>query len=77
MRSDLLAPRPDVGLDQHTSIVEFSEVRFEGSPRGSWLPRVAQVIINFQGWIFTNRHRYSQYRLFTVRSIDGPKTIKK
>jgi hypothetical protein len=77
MRSDLLAPRPDVDLDQHTSIIEFSEVRFEGLSGGLWLPRVMQLVLKFKGWTFSNRHRYSQYRLFTVQSIDGPKKIKK
>ena len=77
MRSDLLGPRSDVGLEQHTSIIDFSEFRFDGLSRTLWLPREVRLVIKFKGWKFTNQHRYSQYRLFTVSSIDGPKRIKK
>jgi hypothetical protein len=77
MRSDLLGSRSDVGLEQHTGIIDFSECRFDGSSRTLWLPREVRLVIKFKGWKFTNQHRYSQYRLFTVNSIDGPKIIKK
>ena len=77
MRSELLAPRSDAGLDQHTSIIDFSEFRFEGLSRTLWLPREVQLVLKFKGWKFSNRHRYSQYRLFAVESIDGAKKIKK
>ncbi len=77
MRSELLAPRSDAGLDQHTSIIDFGEFRFEGLSRTLWLPREVQLVLKFKGWKFSNRHRYSQYRLFAVESIDGAKKIKK
>jgi hypothetical protein len=77
MRSDLLVPRPDIGLQQHTSIIVFTEVQFPSLSGTLWLPREVQLIVAFQGWTFRNRHRYSQYHLFSVETIEGPKQLKK
>ncbi len=75
MRLELLVPRTDVGLDRHTTKIELSEVRLSEANRTLWLPREVQVIISWRGWRLQNRHHYSQYRLFTVESQDGPKQI--
>ena len=75
MRSDLLVKRPDIRLDQHTAVIDFAEVNFKTLPRSFWLPREVQIIVRFEGWRFQNRHRYSQYRLFSVESQDGPKKL--
>lgn len=75
MRSELLAPRPDVDLEAHTSIIEFSEVRFDGLSRTLWLPKELELILKFRGYEFRNRHRYSDYHLFSVRSIEGPRKV--
>ena len=73
MRSELLVRRPDVGLERHTSIIDFKEIRFEAISRSLWLPREVQIIVKFDGYRFKNRHRYSQYRIFSVESHDGVK----
>jgi hypothetical protein len=75
MRTDLLTRRPDIGLDQHTTWIEFGETHFDQSPRTLWLPSEVRVLVRFNGWKFENRHRYSQYRLFTVESRDGQKQL--
>lgn len=75
MRLDLLTPRRDVGLDQHTTWVEFEEVRFNNTSRTLWLPHEMRIMIAWKGWKFSNRHAYSQYRLFSVESQDGTKQI--
>ena len=75
MRSDLLTRRTDIGLEQHSTWIEFGEVRFGQSPRVFWLPSEVRVLVRFNGWKFENRHRYSQYRLFTVESQDGQKQL--
>ena len=75
MRLDLLAPRTDVGLEQHTTWVEFEEVRFDSASRTLWLPHEVRIVIVCKGWRFANRHGYSQYRLFSVESRDGDKKI--
>jgi hypothetical protein len=75
MRLDLLTPRTDVGLEQHTTWVEFEEVRFDNASRTIWLPREVRIVIAWKGWKFTNRHGYSQYKLFSVESREGDKKI--
>ncbi len=75
MRLDLLVPRTDVGLEQHTTWIEFEEVRFDNASRTLWLPREVRILIVWKGWRFANRHGYSQYRLFSVESRDGDKQI--
>jgi hypothetical protein len=75
MRSELLVRRPDFGLEQHTSIIDFKAVRFDAISRSLWLPREVQIVVRFDGYKFQNRHRYSQYRIFSVESRDGPKKL--
>jgi hypothetical protein len=72
MRSDLLAPRKDISLEFQTTSIRFGEVKFKGIARGFWLPLEVVVATKYQGYFFRNRHRYSQYRLFTVEAQDGP-----
>jgi len=75
LRLDLLVRRTDIGLDQHTTKIEFNEVRFDRLSRTLWLPREVQVVIVWRGWRFANRHYYSQYRLFTVESREDSRRI--
>jgi hypothetical protein len=48
-------------------------VKFKGMSRGLWLPMEVVVTIKLQGYFFRNRHRCSQYRLFTVESRMAPR----
>jgi len=68
MRTDLLMPRPDVGLNRQTTEIQFNEVRFESISRSIWLPKEVVVTIVYQSQIYRNRHRYSHYKLFTVET---------
>lgn len=72
MRSDLLTPRKDAGLEYQTTTIRFGEVKFKDVARSFWMPLEVSVTVKFQGYIFRNRHRYSGYRLFTVEAQDGP-----
>ncbi len=79
MRTDLLAPRPDVMLDRQTTEVWFSEVHFGATPQTFWMPREVVVTILWSGQMYRNRHRYSDYQVFMVETqekIELPK-IKK
>jgi hypothetical protein len=73
MRSDLLAPRKDVSLEFQTTTIRFGEVRFNHLSQILWLPLEVVVTMKYQGYLFRNRHHYSQYRLFTVESQEGAK----
>jgi hypothetical protein len=68
MQTDLLAPRPEVGLDRQTTEVTLSEVRLRGIASPLWLPKVVKVGIRFYGLNFRNEHQYANYRQYRVSS---------
>jgi len=47
MQTDLLARRPEIGLDKQTTKVRFGEVRFPDVHEPLWLPRDVNVYIKF------------------------------
>jgi hypothetical protein len=70
MRTDLLAPRPEIGLAEQTTEITFREVRFADVPISLWLPRDVSVYIKFTSGapiqVFRNVHHYADYRRFHV-----------
>jgi hypothetical protein len=50
MRTDLLAPRPEIGLDEETIEITYREVRFPALPGTVlWLPQEVNVTIKSKG----------------------------
>ncbi len=68
MKTWLLAPRNDIGLDSQISTVEYYPVVPSGSQKELWLPRDVSVEIQCQGVEYTNTHHYSNFKLFRVQS---------
>jgi hypothetical protein len=66
MRSDLLAPRYEIQLDQLTTEVAFGEVQLQDIPNPLWLPSDVVVYIEIDKQSFRNRHHYSDYRRYRV-----------
>ena len=70
MRTDLLAPRPDIGLDEQTTEITFKEVRFSDLAVPLWLPRDVNINVKFTSGasveIVRNTHRYTDYRRYHV-----------
>ena len=74
MQTDLLARRPEIGLDKQTTKVKFGEVRFPDVPEPLWLPRDVNVYIKFNELLppgiseeaFRNVHHYANYRRYRV-----------
>jgi len=80
LRTDLLAPLPELGLAEQTTTIGYSEVRFvDAAPL--WLPRDVDVNIQFKERLagsasdlgsrvtdqtFCNIHHYSKYLLYRV-----------
>ncbi len=67
MRTDLLAPLPP--LARVTTLVLYARNQFQGGPTAFWLPQEVNVTVKLGDYIFANRHRYSDYRLFRVKAI--------
>ncbi len=74
LRTGLLAPPPGAGLKQQTTDIRFEEVRFEKLPAGLWLPHEVVVTMDWKGEIFRNRHRYSDFKLFSVETKQEQKS---
>jgi hypothetical protein len=66
LRSDLLAPRPDLHLSRETTEVTFSEFQLHDLPNPLWLPHKVTVSSEYGGQSYLNQHLYSSYRRFRV-----------
>jgi len=75
LRTDLLAPREEIGLASETTLVTFGEVHLPDVPTPLWLPSDVQVNAHFSlpndqlGYTeqnFRNEHRYSDYKSYRV-----------
>ena len=70
IRTDLLAPLPP--LARVTTLVLYARTQFQDSPKALWLPREVEVEVGFGPLLFSNHHKYSDYRLFRVESLIKP-----
>jgi VWFA-related protein len=79
MKTDLLAPRDDVMLARVSSEIWFNEMHFKTIAEAFWLPQEVEVALEFNGKLYRNRHRYSDYQVLTVAAHDKitPPIIKK
>ncbi len=64
--TDLLAPLPELRLEQQTMNVEFNEVHFNHLKQALWLPEDVTVTLDWNGKRLRNRHEYSDFKLFDV-----------
>jgi hypothetical protein len=68
LRTDLLAPRPEIGLYRARTEVTFNEVRIRDVSTSLWLPNVVKVYATCYQQNFKNEHHYSNYRRYRVSS---------
>jgi hypothetical protein len=68
MRLELLEPQLDVALERLTTEITFGEVRIPQAVSALWLPQAVTVTTVDAGQLYRNRHVYSNFRLFTVKS---------
>ncbi len=75
IRTDLLAPRPEIWLNRLTTTVTFGEVQLLDVGTPLWLPSDVKVEANFRvfdnqvGYYelnFRNEHHYSEYKSYRV-----------
>ena len=74
LRTDIQQPELNVGLQRETTEVEYSEMAFKEGGKKLWVPREVIVVGELNRYKFHNRHSYSDYRLFVVRTEDKPKS---
>jgi hypothetical protein len=68
LRTDLLAPSPELGVERETTTIQYGAVYFKGMPQVHWLPIQVEVIVIWQNTTMHNDHTYSHFRLFNVDS---------
>ena len=76
MRTDLLAPHHEIGLEQQTTDVALSKVQLPDVASPQWLPRDVKVYIRFKAFdpehdrfyeqSYRNQHHYTDYRRYRV-----------
>lgn len=73
MRTDLLARQPEIGLDEQTTKVNFTEVHLADLATPLWLPHNVTVYAKFGKFgaqryeaAFLNVHHYTNYRRYRV-----------
>lgn len=66
LRTDLLGPRSEIGLNQQTTVITLDPVRLPEVDTTFWLPAKVSVYANFRGQNFRNEHRYADYQRFHV-----------
>ena len=75
MRTELLNPVAD--LQRNTAEIQLEEIHVGQESRVLWLPHEVVVTTQWMGRVFRNRHRYSDYRLFTVETREDQKRVIK
>jgi hypothetical protein len=68
----LIAPRTDIGLEDEDTVVNYFSVKPAGSESALWVPHNVTVKILYHGTYFRNTHRYSHYKVFRVESTIKP-----
>lgn len=78
MRTDLLAPRKDAGLNQQTTEVTLNKIQLVDVDSPLWLPSTVKVYVEFTTHdgnydeyyelSYRNEHRYSDYQRYRVSS---------
>jgi len=78
MRTDLLVPRWDIGVNQQITEVTLGKVQLADIAAPLWLPSRVKVYVEFtthNGDIdeyfelsYTNEHRYSDYQRYRVKT---------
>ncbi len=68
LRTDMLAPRPELGLNRETTTIQYGAVYFKGVSQEHWLPKEVEVIVTWRNTTLRNHHTYSHFRLFSVQS---------
>ena len=68
MREDLLAPRPDLHLNEMRTTIRFADVHIPKAATTLWLPKEVAIAWEYKGVAVEQRHLYSDFRLYEVHS---------
>ena len=68
LRTDLLAPQPEISLERQTAFILFGPVHIATLDATLWLPQSVRVEMEAKGQLCEEQHKYSKYRLYQAKS---------
>jgi VWFA-related protein len=68
MYTGLLLPDRPIRLKETRTNISYGKVVFANSQQAFWLPQEIQVEWEFPEYKYSNKHKYSDYRLFSIDS---------
>lgn len=68
LRTDLLAPQPEILVQRETANILFGAVKIPTLDLMLWLPQAVHVEMEARGQIVQEQHKYSKYRLYKAQS---------
>jgi tetratricopeptide (TPR) repeat protein len=71
IESELIDPMPQIQLRCEQQVVEYGPVQFK--KMGLWLPKKAEIYLDYRKHRYYRSHSYDHYLLFSVDSSDKPK----
>jgi tetratricopeptide (TPR) repeat protein len=74
IESELLNPMKGIGFNAEHQIAEYGPVMFEKKKVELWLPKTAEVYLDFHRHRYYRRHSFDKYMLFSVDSTDKVNT---
>jgi tetratricopeptide (TPR) repeat protein len=76
IESELISPLKGIGFLAEHQIAEYGPVMFEKKNVQLWLPKTAEVYLDFHRHRYYRRHSFDKYMLFSVDSTDKVKDAK-
>src|ERR1022692_588469 len=67
LRTDLLAPQPQVDFKKQTTNIVFGSVPIASLDLVLWLPQSVDAEMEASGQYLQEQHRYSKYRLYQAK----------
>jgi hypothetical protein len=68
LRTDLLAPQPEIRVEKQTANILFGPVHIVELATELWLPKAVNLEMETRGQSFHEEHKYSRYRLYRSKS---------
>ncbi|HET6177392.1 MAG TPA: tetratricopeptide repeat protein [Candidatus Sulfotelmatobacter sp.] len=68
IEAEMVSPIPEIQLFSEHQIVEYGPVPFEKKNVSLWLPKTAEIYVDFRKHRFYRRHSFDHYMLFSVDS---------
>jgi len=76
IESELISPMRGIGFNAEHEIAEYGPVEFAKKNVQLWLPKTAEVYLDFHRHRYYRRHSFDNYMLFSVDSTDKVNTAK-